>query len=91
MTEEISLAEEAEKAVSDEERGLFFTLEEKIGHLLKKYEDLLRERDELAAEVADEKQKRMLLEKRMDLLSQDREKVKVRIDQLLYRLRSIDL
>jgi chromosome segregation ATPase len=91
MTDEISLDEKAEKVVPEEERGLFSALEEKIGHLLKKYEELVRERDELAAEVNEEKEKRIRLEKNMDLLSQDREKVKIRIDQLLHRLRSIDL
>jgi len=91
MTDEISLNEKAEKIPPEEERGLFSALEDKIIHLLKKYEDLLRERDELAAEVNEEKEKRIRLEKNMDLLSQDREKVKIRIDQLLHRLRSIDL
>jgi len=31
------------------------------------------------------------LEKKMELLSQDREKVKTRIDQLLHHLKSIDI
>jgi chromosome segregation ATPase len=91
MVDEISLKEQAEKIVPEEEKSLFSTLEEKIGHLLMKYEELLREREELAAEVDAEREKRIRMEKKMDLLSQDREKVKTRIDQLLHRLRSLDL
>jgi len=91
MTEEISLKGESEKAVPEEERNPFGALEEKIGHLLTKYQELMREKDKLAAEVDAEREKRIRLEKRMELLSQDRENVKTRIDQLLHRLRSVDL
>ena len=75
----------------EEERNLFGALEERIGQLLMKYQELMKEKDNLAAEVDVEKEKRIRLEKQMELLSQDREKVKSRIDQLLYRLRSIDI
>ena len=91
MTEEISLKGQSEKTVPEEERNLFGALEEKIGHLLTKYQELMRENDKLAAEVDAEREKRICLEKRMEFLSQDRENVKTRIDQLLHRLRSIDL
>lgn len=91
MAEEISFKDQSEKAVSEEERNLFGVLEEKIGHLLTKYQELMKENDKLAAEVDAEREKRIRLEKRMELLSQDRENVKTRIDQLLHRLRSIDL
>ena len=91
MAEEISSKDQSEKAVSEEERNLFGALEEKIGHLLTKYQELTREKDKMAAEVDAEREKRIRLEKRMELLSQDRENVKTRIDQLLHRLRSVDL
>ncbi|MBM4278598.1 MAG: cell division protein ZapB [Deltaproteobacteria bacterium] len=91
MTEEISLKGQSEKTIPEEERNPFEALEEKIGHLLTKYQELMRERDKLAAEVDAEREKRIRLEKRMELLSQDRESVKIRIDQLLHRLRSVDL
>ena len=91
MTEEISLKGQSEKTVPEEERNLFGALEEKIGHLLTKYQELMKENDKLAAEVDAEREKRIRLEKRMEFLSQDRENVKTRIDQLLHRLRSIDL
>jgi FtsZ-binding cell division protein ZapB len=91
MTEEISLNKQSEKAVSEEERNLFGALEEKISYLLTRYQELMREKDKLADEVETEREKRIRLEKKMELLSQDRDKVKNRIDQLLHRLRNIDL
>ncbi len=91
MGEEILLNNQTEKAESEEEKNLFGDLEEKIGHLLTKYQELLRDRDRLAAEVEAEKEKRIRLEKRMEILFQDRESVKTRIDQLLHRLRNVDL
>lgn len=91
MADEISLEGQSETSGSDEEKHLLGALEEKVNHLLTKYQELLREKDRLATEVDVEREKRVHLEKRMELLSQDREKVKVRIDHLLHRLRSIDL
>lgn len=91
MAEEILLKNQPEKTTPEEEKNLFGALEEKIGHLLTKYQELLKEKDRLAAEVDAEKEKRIRLEKRMEILSQDRESVKTRIDQLLQRLRGVDL
>ena len=91
MTEEISSKNQSVKTVPEEEKNLFGALEEKIGDLLTKCQELMREKDKLAAEVDVEREKRIRLEKRMELLSQDRENVKTRIDQLLHRLRSVDL
>ena len=91
MAEEIALKDQSEKTMPEEERNLFGALEEKIGHFLTKYQELMREKDKLAAEVDAEREKGIRLEKRMELLSQDRENVKTRIDQLLHRLRSVDL
>ncbi len=91
MAEEILLKNQPEKTAPEEEKNPFGALEEKIGHLLTKYQELLKEKDRLAAEVDAEKEKRIRLEKRMEILSQDRESVKTRIDQLLHRLRGVDL
>lgn len=91
MNEEISLKGPLEKTMPEEEKNLFGALEEKISYLLTKYQELIKEKDRLAAEVDAEREKRVRLEKRMELLSQDRESVKTRIDQLLHRLRSVDL
>ncbi len=91
MTEEISLDKKMEEGDIEEEKGLLGNLEEKIGYFLKKYQELKKERDELATALDAERKKSLLLEKKMETLSMDREKVKTRIDQLLHRLKGIDL
>ena len=90
MAGEISLENPTEKMVSEEERGLLGNLEEKVRHLLTKFHDLKKERDHLAATLEVEKEKVIQLEKKLKLLAQDRDKVKMRIDQLLHRFKSID-
>lgn len=75
---------------SEEEQGLLGNLEEKISHLLARFHDLQKEKDNLVAALGVEKDKVIQLEKKLKLLSQDREKVKTRIDQLLHRFKSID-
>jgi chromosome segregation ATPase len=57
---------------------------------LAKFQELKKERDNLAAALDMERGKVIQLEKKLKLLSQDREKVKTRIDQLLHRFGSID-
>ena len=90
MAGEISLDKQAEMVSEEEEQGLLGNLEEKIGHLLARFHDLQKERDNLVAALDAEKEKVIQLEKKLKLLSQDREKVKTRIDQLLHRFKSID-
>ena len=91
MAGEILLDNYNGKMIMEGERGLFENLEEKISHLLIKYQELKEERDALTNALNDEKEKTARLEKRMELLTQDREKVKSRIDQLLHRLKGIDI
>jgi chromosome segregation ATPase len=91
MAGEIVLDEKAEKIVLEEEREPLRNLEEKVGYLLKRYQELKKERDELAVALDAEKEKMIRLGKKMELLSQDREKVKTRIDQLLHRLKGVDI
>jgi len=91
MDGEILLDKRTEKMVLEEERSLLGNLEEKIGHLLIKYQELKKERDELAVALDVEREKMIQLEKKLEFLSQDREKVKARIDQLLHRLKGIDI
>lgn len=90
MLGEISLDEQTEKMAPEEEQGLLGNLEEKVRRLLEKFHELKKERDHLAAALDGEKEKVAQLEKKMKLLSQDREKVKTRIDQLLHRFKNID-
>ena len=73
------------------DRGPLYFLEEKIAHLLNKYQMIKKERDELAMALDLEKEKTISLERKMESLSQDKEKVKARIDQLLQRLKGIEI
>jgi len=90
MAGEISLDKQTEDMVSEEEQGLLGNLEEKVRHLLTRFNELKKERDHLAATLEVEKERGIQLEKKLKLLSQDREKVKTRIDQLLHRFKNID-
>jgi len=91
MAGEIVLDEKTEEDAQEEERRPLGNLEGKVGYLLKKYQELKKERDALAVALDIEKDKMIRLEKKMELLSQDREKVKTRLDQLLHRLKSVDI
>ncbi len=91
MAGEIVLDEKTEEGVLEEERRPLGNLEAKVGYLLKKYQELKKERDELAVALDGEKEKMIRLGKKLELLSQDREKVKTRLDQLLHRLKSVDI
>jgi chromosome segregation ATPase len=90
MAGEILLDKQTETMTSEEEQGLLGSLEEKIHHLLIKFHELKKEKDNLAFALEEEKEKVNQLEKKLKLLSQDREKVKTRIDQLLHRFKSIE-
>jgi hypothetical protein len=85
------LDEQTEKMDPEDDRGLLRDLEEKIEYLLVKYQELKHERDELAVALDIEKEKVIRIGKRMELLSQDREKVKTRIDHLLHRLKGVEI
>jgi chromosome segregation ATPase len=90
MAGEISLEKQTEKMASEEEQGLLGNLEEKVRYLLTKFHELKKERDHLATTLEGEKEKVVQLERKLKLLSQDRDKVKTRIDQLLHRFKNID-
>ena len=90
MAGEILLDKQEENIRPDEEQGLLVNLEEKVYHLLTKFHEMKKDRDRLAAALDREREKVAQLEKKMKILSQDREKVKTRIDQLLHRFKSID-
>jgi len=90
MAGEISLDKQTEKMASEEEQGLLGNLEERVRHLLTRFHELRKEKDHLALTLEEEKEKVVQLEKKLKLLTQDREKVKTRIDQLLHRFKNID-
>ena len=77
--------------VTEEEQSPLEALEQKIADLLREFTGLKKERDQLANAVVLEREKVSRLEKKLELLSEDRDKVKTRIDQLLVRFRDVDL
>ena len=70
--------------------NLLRNLEEKVGELLKAFQEIKRERDGLALALGMEKEKSTRLEKKLEFFSEEREKIKIRIDQLLHRFKNID-
>ncbi len=90
MAGEITLDQQTAKGAAEEEQGLLGDLEEKVRHLLATFHQVKKERDHLAAALEEEREKVAQLEKKMKLLSQDREKVRTRIDQLLHRFKNVD-
>ena len=82
--------ENREMALEEEPGGLK-TLEERIGILLTKYQDLKKENEGLELALNQEREKLARLEKKLSLLSTDKEKVKDRIDHLLLQLKVIDV
>jgi len=90
MAGEILLEKTTGKTDPEGESVSLGNLEDKVNLFLTKYQELKKERDGLAAALNVEREKMMKLEKKLELLSQDREKVKTRIDQLLHRLKGVD-
>ena len=76
--------------VQEEDRGGLGKMEEMVGKLLTKYHEVKKERDELFAALEQERERGRRLEMKLEALSQDKDKVKTRIDQLLQRLKGID-
>ncbi len=76
---------------SDDKDNPFELLEGKIADLLREFQALKKERDELLLAVNREKENVSRLEKRLEMFTQDREKVKTRIDQLLHRFKDVEL
>lgn len=91
MPEDTPMEESHEGSISEGDRLPLANLEAKIEGLLEKYQELKKERDELAVLLEVERERAKRAEKRLEALSVDREKVKTRIDQLLLRLKGIDL
>jgi septal ring factor EnvC (AmiA/AmiB activator) len=90
MQRNLSLEKEMEEILPEEDRGTLGKLEEMVGKLLVKNQEIRKERDELSAALDQEREERRRLEKNLEALSEDKEKVKTRIDQLLHRLKGID-
>jgi FtsZ-binding cell division protein ZapB len=91
MDGEILLEEKTEPSSPSEDQGVFASLEEKVALLLLKYREARKAREDLVAALKHEKERAERLERKLELLSEDRDKVKTRIDQLLGRLKGFDL
>ena len=91
MEAEILLRRKPSDAEGDPEGDLNFlkNLEEKVSDLLKAFQEIKRERDGLALALGIEKEKSTRLEKKLEFFSEEREKVKIKIDQLLHRLKVV--
>ena len=69
--------------------NLLKNLEEKVSDLLKAFQEIKRERDGLASALWIEKEKSTGLEKKLEFFSEEREKIKIKIDQVLHRLKGV--
>jgi len=90
MAGEILLNPKTEEVVSEEEPGSFETLEEKVSDLLTEFQNIKKERDTLVSALNAEKERLIRMEKKLEALAQEREKIKLRIDQILHRLKRIE-
>ena len=90
MAGEILLNQKVEEVVLEEEQEPLKILEEKVSDLLKEFQDLKRERERLVSTLDAEKERLVRMEKKLEILSQERERIKMRIDQLLHRLKGVE-
>ena len=90
MTGEISLGNQMDESLPEGEEEMLGPLENRVELLLDKFQELVKQRDELMAAIDSEREKTSRLEKRLELFTQDRDNVKSKIDQLIHRLKGID-
>jgi septal ring factor EnvC (AmiA/AmiB activator) len=91
MDGEILLEEKTEPDSPSEAQEFFASLEEKVNLLLLEYREARKTREDLVVALKREKERADRLERKLELISEDRDKVKTRIDQLLHRLKGFDL
>ena len=90
MEGEISLEKQTKELPQEGEKRSFGDLEDRVGVLLTRYDNVVKERDDLAKALEVVRYRLVSLEERVESLSQDRERFKVRIDQLLHRLKGVE-
>jgi uncharacterized coiled-coil DUF342 family protein len=90
MAGEISLGNKMDEGLPEGEEEMLGPLENRVELLLDRFQELVKQRDELITAIDSEREKTSRLEKRLELFTQDRENVKSKIDQLLHRLKGID-
>jgi septal ring factor EnvC (AmiA/AmiB activator) len=91
MKAEISLKRKPNEAETDPEANgnPLKNVEEKVSELLRAFQEMKRERDGLASALGMEREKSSRLEKKLEFFVEEREKIKLKIDQLLHRLKGI--
>jgi DNA repair ATPase RecN len=89
MEGEILLKRKVEDTDSEGDSNPLKNLEEKVSDLLKAFQEIKKERDALVSALGMEREKLTRLEKKLEFLSQEREKIKLRLDQLLHRLKGV--
>lgn len=91
MEAEISLKRKPNEAETDPEANgnPLKNVEEKVSELLRAFQEMKRERDGLASALGMEREKSSRLEKKLEFFVEEREKIKLKIDQLLHRLKGI--
>ena len=91
MEAEILLKRRPQDTETDPEGDLIIlkNLEEKVSDLLKAFQEIKRERDGLASALGMEKEKSTRLEKKLEFFAEEREKIKIRSDQVLHRLKGV--
>jgi chromosome segregation ATPase len=91
MEAEILLKRKPQETETDPEGDLNIlkNLEERVSDLLKAFQEMKRERDGLASALGIEREKSTRLEKRLEFFAEEREKIKIRIDQVLHRLKGV--
>ena len=91
MEAEISLKRKPNEAETDPEANgnPLKNVEEKVSELLRAFQEMKRERDWLASALGMEREKSSRLEKKLEFFVEEREKIKLKIDQLLHRLKGI--
>ena len=89
MEGEILLKRKVEDTDSEVDSTPLKNLEEKVSDLLKAFQEIKKERDALVSALGMEKEKSTRLEKKLEFFSQERDKIKLRLDQLLQRLKGV--
>ena len=91
MEAEILLKRRPQETETDPEGDLNIlkNLEEKVSDLLRAFQEIKREKDGLASALGMEREKLSRLEKQLEFLAQEREKIKIRLDQVLHRLKGV--
>ncbi len=91
MEGEIILENSIGPLAAEEEGRPFDSLEDAVKRLLIHHHEMLKKNEEFARALRLERERNDRLERKLEVLSVDREKVKTRIDQLLLQLKVLDI